>query len=263
MGELGKAIEGLNIPKQLIDKGEKVIKALFGPSIKEMAGTLGDSFRFRRFKNQVKILEKAEKYLEKKKMSPKKLDLKVLVPLLEYTSLEENPSLQETWAKLISNLVTVKSNSIIKKRAVEAMSKLSNEDILIMNILYEQLDHYSFRYKYYIKDLKGKVNITEMYDSMKDDYCSTWELKEYFKSQNHNSELELFNLVDLGILDYKKTVNISKRTTSYFNEGVEAITKSNFKDSFDVEFEQNKSVKFTRFGIEFIALCRDKSFLEK
>lgn len=47
MKDLSKVIDGLNIPKQLLDKGEKAFKALFGPSISELAETIRDSFRLR------------------------------------------------------------------------------------------------------------------------------------------------------------------------------------------------------------------------
>lgn len=66
MGELSEIIKDLNLPKQLLEKGEQAFKAVLGPSIKEFSETLADNFRLRRFKNQVKILGKAQEILEKK-----------------------------------------------------------------------------------------------------------------------------------------------------------------------------------------------------
>ena len=78
---------------QLINKGEAAIKAVLGPSVTEISETFADYFRLRRFKNQVKIFTKAQEYLEETGIEPKQVDLKVLVPLVQLCSLEENPDL--------------------------------------------------------------------------------------------------------------------------------------------------------------------------
>ena len=74
MGELSEIAKELNLPKQLLDKGEKVIKAVFGPSISEISETFADNFRLRRFKNQVKILTKANEHITELGFDPKQID---------------------------------------------------------------------------------------------------------------------------------------------------------------------------------------------
>lgn len=105
MTEVNKIIDNLNIPKQILDKSENLFRSLFGPSINEMGGLIADNVRLRRFKNQIRIFSKAQKILRDKNIQPSKVSLKVLAPLIECSSLEENKTLQEKWANLIAHIL--------------------------------------------------------------------------------------------------------------------------------------------------------------
>ena len=137
MGGLGEIVKELNLPKQLLDKGEEAIKAVLGPSITEISETFADNFRLRRFKNQVKILSKAQQYIEKSGFEPKQIDLKILAPLVQLSSLEENPDLQERWSRLITNIVHVEGKELLKQNCIEIISKISNEEDSLIDFLHE------------------------------------------------------------------------------------------------------------------------------
>lgn len=97
----------LNITSTLVEKGLDGIKSfaekLVGGAIEEAGLLLTERVRLRRLKNQIKILEKAQKIAEDANMDIKQINLKILVPLLEYSSLEEDETMQDMWAKLLSN----------------------------------------------------------------------------------------------------------------------------------------------------------------
>ena len=77
------AIEkGLDIAKNFLDK-------LIIPTVEETGLLFKDKVTMWRFKNQVKMLNKAKEYCEKNKIDPKKITLKVICPLLDYAALEE------------------------------------------------------------------------------------------------------------------------------------------------------------------------------
>ena len=48
-------IDGLNLPKQILDKTEKFMAKLFGSATTEYGEIFADKVRFRRLKNQIKI----------------------------------------------------------------------------------------------------------------------------------------------------------------------------------------------------------------
>ena len=107
MGKLditSSAVEkGLDLAKDFLDK-------LIIPSVEETGLLLKDRVTYWRFKNQVKMLNKAKEFCEKNKISPKSISVKLLYPLLENAALEEDDLLQDKWAILLSNMVDSDQN---------------------------------------------------------------------------------------------------------------------------------------------------------
>lgn len=98
------AIEkGIDLAKNFLDK-------LIIPAVEETGLLLKDKVTLWKFKNQVKMLNKAKSYCEKYNVNPKTISLKLLCPLLDYSSLEEDEELQDKWAILLTNMVDSKQN---------------------------------------------------------------------------------------------------------------------------------------------------------
>lgn len=77
------------------------IEKLAGSSLEEAGLILADKIRIRRLKNQIKIFSEAQKIAEENNITLKQINLKTLVPLLEFSSLEEDETLQKKWSNLI------------------------------------------------------------------------------------------------------------------------------------------------------------------
>jgi hypothetical protein len=182
MSELSKVVSDLNLPKQLIEKGEAAFKAVLGPSITEISETFADSFRLRRFKNQVKILSKAQKILEDNNLKAKQVNLKVLVPLLEFSSLEEDELLQEKWSNLIANIVTIDGKTLLKQNCIDILKKISNSEAKLLDYLFHKIKERRIKMFYdekhsFFRDKKPSPNdfplhyfpfsLTELSDSIK------------------------------------------------------------------------------------------------
>ena len=95
--------KGIDLAKDFLDK-------LIIPAVEETGLLLKDKVTLWKFKNQVRILNKAKDYCEKNNISPKTISLKLLCPLLDNASLEEEEELQDKWAILLSNLVDSDQN---------------------------------------------------------------------------------------------------------------------------------------------------------
>jgi hypothetical protein len=104
----------IDIKSSTIEKGMELAadfaNRLIGPSVDEVGLLLADNVKFVRFKRQVNILLKAKKYVESKGINPKEIPLKILVPLLENASLEEDEDLKDKWAVMITNLADSNKN---------------------------------------------------------------------------------------------------------------------------------------------------------
>lgn len=104
----------INIKSSTIEKGLELAKEflgkLIGPTVEEIGLLISDNIKFLRFKNQVRILLKAKTYVEARNLKVKEIPIKILVPLLENSSLEENEELQDKWANMLTNMVDSELN---------------------------------------------------------------------------------------------------------------------------------------------------------
>lgn len=92
--------------------GAKVfLQKLINPPLETIGDIIASEVKLFQFRRQIALLTKAEKYLSDKGIKSKKISLKMLVPLLEESSLEEDETLHDMWAKLLAN--TVREDSAI------------------------------------------------------------------------------------------------------------------------------------------------------
>ncbi len=122
----------LNITSTAIEKGIDAVKGflekLAGGAIEEAGLLFADKIRVRRLKNQITILKKAQKIAKDTNIDIKQINLKVLVPLLENCSLEEEESLQDMWANLIVNYAD--PNKVYKSTVFPfILSQLTSDDV--------------------------------------------------------------------------------------------------------------------------------------
>lgn len=103
----------INITSSLLEKGVETIKGFLerigGGTVDELGLMWQDNMKLRRFNNQIRILGKAQKTIAASGINIKQISLKSLVPLLEYSSLEEDETLQEKWSNLWVSFVDKES----------------------------------------------------------------------------------------------------------------------------------------------------------
>ena len=80
-----------------------IIKAFLGDAADEIGKRLGDRVRLYRFGRSLDMLKKAERMAKDAGFTPKAVPIKLLFPLLEGASFEENEDLHTMWAALLSN----------------------------------------------------------------------------------------------------------------------------------------------------------------
>jgi Abortive infection alpha len=166
----------------------KIAKALstalspfVGGSAKEISGYLADNIRFLRWKNAVRILERAEEFCARKNLSKKSIPIKFIVPFLEAASLEEetkNNTISDMWAALLANAVT--SYQARHAVYVDVLKKLSSSDATYLRSLHKRL-------------VKSDLHTDEGFDPDLWNVLDKQEIKENFQ--------EAFQLRGKAILD--------------------------------------------------------------
>lgn len=243
----GKAIEVATS-----EKAQGLLKGLFGKAFEETGEMIADQVRLRRFKNQIKVFEKAKAYLEEKDINPSRVNLKVLAPLIEFSSYEEEEELQDRWAKLIKNILSRPLSVVLQQNSIEILNKISNEEAKILDSIYDKYISERIsraaRWNSSTKPLlppKSPESFTvDNFDfSLRDIGQSLPRLSE------DSLEMHISNLVVLGVLKYDVQVN------------VDAHKANDNPDDTDVNVEVDvtdyDSVRLTRMGVAFIELCKE------
>lgn len=115
----------------------------------ELSGMIGDQLRYQRWKNAIRILEKAKRFCTQNKIPEKSVPLKFIVPFLDASSLEEDvPSgkLSDLWASLLTSAVNAseaKHNLFIER--LRSLSTLEANEIskLVRHLLKETEPNYN------------------------------------------------------------------------------------------------------------------------
>lgn len=99
-------------------------------------GCLGIKVKEWRYKRIVDTILKARQYLHDKGVDPRIVPLKVLHPLLESASLEDDENMQEKWAALLANAADPKKSNDIHLSYIEILKQLSPIQAKILDDYY-------------------------------------------------------------------------------------------------------------------------------
>ena len=138
----------IDITSTIAEKGiesvQNFLGKLLGPAATEVGFLLADKVRFYRFNNQIKIFSKVKERVEKNNLTLKQVSLKTIIPLLDFSSLEDNETLQEKWINLTVNFIDAnqKYGSTIFPYL---LNQLTSEEVQILDNMYNDflINNYS------------------------------------------------------------------------------------------------------------------------
>ncbi len=269
MADIEKIVDNLNLPKQLLDKSEAVLKTLFAQSFEEAGQLIADQVRLRRLKNQVKIFLRAQDILKKNGISPQRVSLKVLAPLIEYSSYEEEENLQEKWSYLTAHILEDNSDVIFQQNCITILNRLSNEDAKLIDNLYDDLSKQ--RKEKYEKELIKEDEMREAYKKMGEEYKARtkqphehpleyflfeiFQLSKKLDISLEKLEFRISNLTTLGILKWETDVEVRAETSGHYIDARPHI-------DVDVGVYNNDKFIFTPIGAKFVEVCSEKNIKE-
>lgn len=130
----------VNVSSALVEKGIDAatgfLDKLIGPSVAEVGLLIKDHISSWRFNNEIRMLVKAKAVCEENGINPKHVSLKLVAPLLDYAGMEEDETLKDKWAILLSNLVDSEQN-IENHVFPYILSQLSLNEFSILENIYD------------------------------------------------------------------------------------------------------------------------------
>ena len=115
--------EAAKAAKDYLDK-------LLTSGVEQTGGIIGDTVAYWRFKNKVNLVLKAKAFLEAKGIEPGLVLPKVVAPLLEAGSLEEDSDMKDRWAALLASAATDPTK--VPPAFPRILSELSSTEAIIL-----------------------------------------------------------------------------------------------------------------------------------
>ena len=270
--------KGIDIAKDFLDK-------LIMPTVEETGLLLKDKVTLWKFKNQVRMLNKAKEYCEKNGVSTKKISLKLLCPLLDNAALEEDEDMQDKWAILLSNLVDSEQN-IENHVFPYILSQISKNEFNFVESeflakkrktlnLQQQLEDYKRAMSEDEKTINDKLEAFKKGKTgEKHDTLEEYRLKAQLKNLERNEkallnkiaepfkvsedgiqEFEMSNLMRLGLIRLIQGSSTSAHSIEIPNDP----NAPYLNVDFDVDVELNTNYILTQLGELFILACTEKN----
>jgi hypothetical protein len=114
-----------------------LLDKLAGPAAKELGLALKDHMRVFRLKRQLRLFERVKEMLAESNMQPGQVPFKLLLPLVENASVEENDNLQDRWAAMLANAAV---NREVHPSFPEILKQLSEKEVAYLDACFEYLE---------------------------------------------------------------------------------------------------------------------------
>lgn len=127
----GKAIDAAR------EAGGFIARFISGP-IEQGIGIFEDRLRYMRWERQVRLMQRAQDFLRLAGLPAptRHVPLKLLIPIMQGASLEENDDLQDRWAALLVNAANANFRSEVRRAYAVILEQLTPLDAQILDILY-------------------------------------------------------------------------------------------------------------------------------
>lgn len=238
--ELAKATgaaAGLSIPFTAI------VKRMLGPAADELAEMWRDQVRLYRYERQLKCVQKAEKMAQQAGFAPQAVPPKILFPLLEGASFEDDENLHDMWAALLANAASPnKAQGIIRPSFIAILKQLAPEEASLLDSLYQHDDVTATaenEFRRYGVDL---MTLATMLSAPAPKESSVEAIKASFLSVYLDLHLSLDGLMAQQLI----------KTTYWRHEGENVFTEVKSPPDRGADF----TFTLTRRGKAFIEACR-------
>jgi hypothetical protein len=117
-----------------------VVKRILGPAADEVAEMWRDQIRLYRYGRQLKCIEKAEKMAQEAGFTAQAVPPKILFPLLEGASMEEDETLHDMWAALLANASSPANADKVRPGFIAMLKHMSPDEAGLLNWIYDTAD---------------------------------------------------------------------------------------------------------------------------
>jgi hypothetical protein len=140
-------------PKDVLEAGAKalfgpvydLVMKLTGPAAEEYGLMWAESVRMRRTKRLVNGLTKTKRMVEEAGFEPQIVPDKLLLPIFEGMSVEDDESLQAMWAALLANASSPENAEKVRPGFIAILKQMTRDEGRLLNWIFDQQGHPAVR----------------------------------------------------------------------------------------------------------------------
>ena len=117
-----------------------IVKRMLGPAADEVAEMWRDQVRVYRYGRQLKLLEKAERMAQEAGFTPQAVPPKILFPLLEGASFEDDENLHDMWAALLANAASPDGSSKVRPGFIATLRQMAPDEAAVLSWIVDRLN---------------------------------------------------------------------------------------------------------------------------
>jgi len=115
-----------------------IVKRMLGPAADEVAEMWRDQVRVYRYERQVTLLGKVERIAADRKLTLGLIPPKILFPLLEGASFEDDENLHDMWAALMVNAALPETAKSVRPGYIALLHQLARDEAILLNWMFTE-----------------------------------------------------------------------------------------------------------------------------
>jgi Abortive infection alpha len=109
-----------------------VVKRMLGPTADELAEMWRDKVRLYRYERQMKCVQKAERLAQDAGFTPQAVPAKILFPLLEGVSMENDDNLHNMWSALLANAASPENGGKVRPGFIATLRQMAPDEAALL-----------------------------------------------------------------------------------------------------------------------------------
>jgi hypothetical protein len=206
----------------LVDKAADILHKLAGPMAEEFGAMLGDKVRVYRVKNLVATMQKTERILRDVGLPPNAVPPRLLLPIIENSSVEVNETLQEMWAGLLAT--ASQQTDSVSPSFVETLKQLTPDEARHLEKVVSKT-----------LDLHRKPRLTSETYITPYAFTKSWEAPPGVSSDTFER---------LGLIRRDYDVNLDWKKADSIEEALDSVTT-----------KIGYTFVFTKYAVRFLEAC--------
>lgn len=226
--ELELAKEGIKESvKQTLAPVQDIVRQVSGPAATEVGLILGDYFRVWRLKRAVRLLEDVKQAASDSGLTLKPVAPRLLFPILDAATLEEEPELHRRWVALLTNAATSFDGEMLPSFP-DVLKQLVSAEVQLLDRAYDEVLEDEAQAK------------SQLYPHNRDN--------EHTRvAKSHIRESTLDSTQPILVEDLERLALISRIARSAFTDDLRQVIN---------KFIPSNELYITDFGGAFVRACR-------